>query len=64
MTRLNDPLHNTPVLTSLGDHVYWIYENIEDPNDRDYDAIRRAFLNVIIARSELMPDSIEAIGGK
>ncbi len=29
------------------DPTYWFYTNIEDPNDRGYDAIRRAFLNVI-----------------
>ena len=26
------------------DPHYWYYENLEDPNDRGYDAIRRAFL--------------------
>ena len=29
------------------DPYYWFYENIEDPNDRGYDAIRRVFLNAI-----------------
>ncbi len=29
------------------DPYYWYYENIEDPNDRGYDAIRRCFLNAI-----------------
>ena len=27
------------------DHHYWYYENLEDPNDRGYDAIRRVMLN-------------------
>lgn len=29
------------------DPHYWYYDNIEDPNDRGYDAIRRVFLNEI-----------------
>jgi lysophospholipase L1-like esterase len=29
------------------DPYYWFYDNIEDPNDRGYDAIRRVFLNAI-----------------
>ncbi|MEW4565918.1 SGNH/GDSL hydrolase family protein [Bremerella sp. JC770] len=36
------------------DPHYWFYENIEDPNDRGYDAIRRVFLNEIIAHSSLV----------
>ncbi|MBA2114510.1 SGNH/GDSL hydrolase family protein [Bremerella alba] len=35
------------------DPHYWFYENIEDPNDRGYDAIRRVFLNEIIDHSSL-----------
>ncbi len=35
------------------DPHYWFYENIEDPNDRGYDAIRRVFLNEIIDHSDL-----------
>lgn len=31
------------------DPHYWYYENIEDPNDRGYDALRRLFLNEILA---------------
>ena len=31
------------------DPHYWYYSNLEDPNDRGYDAIRRAFLNEIAA---------------
>lgn len=30
------------------DPHYWFYTNIEDPNDRGYDAIRRVFLNLIV----------------
>ena len=30
------------------DPYYWFYSNIEDPNDRGYDAIRRGFLNAIL----------------
>jgi len=29
------------------DPHYWFYQNIEDPNDRGYDAIRRIYLNQI-----------------
>lgn len=29
------------------DPHYWYYENLEDPNDRGYDALRRIFLNEI-----------------
>ncbi|TWU56399.1 hypothetical protein Poly51_23090 [Rubripirellula tenax] len=35
------------------DPHYWFYTNIEDPNDRGYDAIRRVFLNTIIANTSL-----------
>lgn len=30
------------------DPHYWYFENIEDPNDRGYDAIRRVFLNTLV----------------
>ncbi|MBB3204787.1 lysophospholipase L1-like esterase [Rhodopirellula rubra] len=33
----------------ISDPHYWFYDNIEDPNDRGYDAIRRVFLNQIVA---------------
>ena len=33
----------------------WFYGNIEDPNDRGYDAIRRVFLNTLLERSGLFP---------
>lgn len=36
------------------DPHYWFFENIEDPNDRGYDAIRRVFLNEIASASELI----------
>lgn len=29
------------------DPYYWYFDNLEDPNDRGYDAIRRLFLNAI-----------------
>jgi lysophospholipase L1-like esterase len=35
------------------DPYYWFYENIEDPNDRGYDAIRRVFLNKIVEKTSL-----------
>jgi hypothetical protein len=30
------------------DPHYWYFDNIEDPNDRGYDAARRVFLNTIV----------------
>jgi len=30
------------------DPHYWYYDNLEDPNDRGYDALRRLFLNAIV----------------
>ncbi len=35
------------------DPHYWYFDNIEDPNDRGYDAIRRVFLNSILTNSSL-----------
>jgi lysophospholipase L1-like esterase len=35
------------------DPHYWFFQNIEDPNDRGHDAIRRAFLNAIVQHSAL-----------
>lgn len=37
------------------DPNYWFFTNVEDPNDRGYDAIRRTFLNVIVENSSLRP---------
>lgn len=37
------------------DPYYWYYENIEDPNDRGYDAIRRVFLNAMIPVGQRLP---------
>lgn len=37
------------------DPSYWYYSNVEDPNDRGYDAIRRLFLNSILENSKLLP---------
>lgn len=48
------------------DPHYWFYTNIEDPNDRGYDAIRRVFLNEIIDQRErinLNGDVHQPIGG-
>ncbi len=36
------------------DPNYWFYENVEDPNDRGYDAIRRVFLNSMVEHSTLV----------
>jgi len=36
------------------DPHYWFFTNIEDPNDRGYDAIRRVFLNAICEHSSLL----------
>ncbi|MEO1527296.1 MAG: SGNH/GDSL hydrolase family protein [Planctomycetota bacterium] len=35
------------------DPFYWFHTNVEDPNDRGYDAIRRVFLNEIVANTQL-----------
>ena len=35
------------------DPYFWFFDNIEDPNDRGYDAIRRVFLNSIVENSML-----------
>jgi lysophospholipase L1-like esterase len=37
------------------DPHYWFYENVEDPNDRGYDAIRRIFMTAIVNNSRLNP---------
>jgi hypothetical protein len=36
------------------DPHYWFFTNIEDPNDRGYDAIRRVFLKTIVEKSSLI----------
>lgn len=36
------------------DPTYWYDPNFEDPNDRGYDAIRRAFLNAIVAERKAL----------
>ncbi|MFT7643413.1 MAG: lysophospholipase L1-like esterase [Pirellulaceae bacterium] len=38
------------------DPHYWYFVNVEDPNDRGYDAIRRVFLNVIASRADVFLD--------
>lgn len=35
------------------DPHYWFFDNVEDPNDRGYDAIRRVFLTTITSRTRL-----------
>lgn len=40
------------------DPYYWYFDNIEDPNDRGYDAIRRVFLNTIVKNSTLVSSAI------
>ena len=40
----------------FADPHYWYFDNIEDPNDRGYDAIRRIFLNAICQNSRLASD--------
>jgi lysophospholipase L1-like esterase len=39
------------------DPHYWYFDNIEDPNDRGYDAIRRVFLNTIAATRSRFTES-------
>ena len=39
------------------DPYYWFYVNVEDPNDRGYDAIRRVFMNSILEHSSLRAKS-------
>ena len=36
------------------DPHYWYFDNIEDPNDRGYDALRRVFLRQIAAQLNLI----------
>ena len=48
---------------AASDPHYWFFTNIEDPNDRGYDAIRRAFLVAMVEHSRLRASS-EASAGK
>ncbi len=42
------------------DPHYWYYHNLEDPNDRGYDALRRVFLNAIIGqRSQIQTAKLQ-----
>ena len=43
------------------DPHYWFYSNIEDPNDRGYDAIRRTFMNTLIEHTSLRSTATNAI---
>ncbi|WP_182871402.1 SGNH/GDSL hydrolase family protein [Rhodopirellula sp. JC639] len=45
------------------DPTYWYFQNIEDPNDRGYDAIRRVFLNTIVKNSALV-SSFDSVHGQ
>ncbi len=52
--RFSRPIGSGPAGPSVHmDPYYWFYDNVEDPNDRGYDAIRRAFLNTIIENTSL-----------
>lgn len=42
------------------DPHYWYFDNIEDPNDRGYDAIRRVFLNTIVPEKDRLLRKQEA----
>jgi lysophospholipase L1-like esterase len=46
------------------DPNYWFHYNVEDPNDRGYDAIRRLFLLEFLEHSPLLPDSPPPIPSK
>ena len=39
------------------DPGYWYYDNLEDPNDRGYDALRRVFL---IEMAKELPDALRS----
>lgn len=41
-----------------GDPRYWYFDNLEDPNDRGYDAIRRLFL---IEMAKVLPPLLSAV---
>lgn len=40
------------------DPGYWYWDNLEDPNDRGYDALRRLYLNAI---AEVLPERLHAL---
>lgn len=44
------------------DPHYWYFDNVEDPNDRGYDVIRRTFLNVMLVKSALRHGDPPATG--
>ena len=44
------------------DPHYWYHENIEDPNDRGYDALRRVFLNSIAAERATIAMGVKQSG--
>ena len=45
--RFNEP-HASQIKVDRHDPHYWFYVNLEDPNERGYDVIRRLFLNEIV----------------
>lgn len=47
---------------SSEDPSYWFFTNIEDPNDRGYDAIRRVFLNTILDHQQNIQRINQAVG--
>ena len=40
------------------DPHYWFHTNIEDPNDRGYDAIRRVFMNTILENTAIRESAV------
>jgi hypothetical protein len=42
------------------DPHYWYFDNLEDPNDRGYDALRRVYLREIAARRSVLNKSANA----
>jgi lysophospholipase L1-like esterase len=44
------------------DPHYWYHENIEDPNDRGYDALRRVFLNSIATERDTIAEGFVQVG--
>ncbi|WP_339742338.1 SGNH/GDSL hydrolase family protein [uncultured Rubinisphaera sp.] len=57
-------IHSTQFWRSFyhaDDPGYWYYDNLEDPNDRGYDAIRRLTLNKM---AEVLPRKLKINAGK
>jgi lysophospholipase L1-like esterase len=47
-----------------GDPTYWYLDNLEDPNDRGYDALRRLFLNAMAEVLQPQPNSAALAPGR